>query len=153
MTTLEEARAAVKKGRANKGGTDCPCCGKHCEEYRFSISANLAQILLVIYQAGRTLHVKEFARGNTYNTTLLKNFGLIQQEPSEDKKPFNRSGLWSITDRGKAWVEGRVRIPRYVFVFDNTVTGFSAEEWTWKESSKSTWSPEDARQDTHNKAA
>lgn len=153
MNTLEEAQQLVKSGIGNKGGCTCPCCGKHCEEYRFSVTANMARGLHELYITPGSLHLKDFAQGNsggynTFNSNVLKHFRLIQQEESVKKKPFNRSGLWSITTTGRLWVENALQIPKYVFVFDNKVSGFSDELWTWRDALRGKWSPEDARQET-----
>lgn len=149
IETLLEAQQYVKNGVAQKGGCACPCCGRHCEEYRYSMVPMLTESLFKLYMAGEPLHLRDFCRPRNggYASCILKNFGLIEQDPS-DQKPFNRSGIWSITSLGKRWIKGEVSIPKFIFVFDNKVSGVSEERWYWKEAVKTEFTPEDARQET-----
>jgi hypothetical protein len=152
--TLQEARDSVREGVKNKTGTRCPCCGKHCKEYKFSVSGVIAESLGRLYRkdlTGTGVHLREFSEpvGGGGTPSVLRYFGLITQTSGSKSKPFNRSGIWSITEKGVNWVCGLITIPKYVYTFDQRVTGYSKQEWTWSEATLSDLGPEDAKQDTH----
>ncbi len=57
---------------------------------------------------------------------LLKLWGLVEPRTKRSGTE-NARGFWCVTELGRAFVEGRTRVPAYVFVFDGEKTGSSDE--------------------------
>jgi hypothetical protein len=159
--TLQEAVDAVEQGRRNAAGVACLCCGQHCKEYKYKVSPKQAKQLaeLAEYGVGKPVHYSEWAKLKTNSggmLCILRHLGLIEQGKPDDKKPFNRSGKWSITDEGFNWVNGAIKIPVFVYVFDNIVQRFSEDKFSWEEAASASWKPKDyekSKADTHEEAA
>jgi hypothetical protein len=125
MHTLEEAKTEIQKNL--RDGYECPCCGQLCKLYRRKLNANMARFLIDLAHA--TCKEKQWVpysecrfRGRDYN--YLAMFGLAVT--NKDSSSIARtSGLWKITKRGLDFVRGYINIPSHVFVYNNTVHGFS----------------------------
>lgn len=59
--------------------------------------------------------------------SLGKWWGLIELKgkTDEDKRV---SGLWRLTEKGKMFVRGELRIKKYIEIFDNKLIGFDGED-------------------------
>ena len=117
----------------SKAGVICPCCGGFVRVKPYVVGRKLARGLQVLYDAhGAEVHIDDFA-GNSRMHGILCHAGLIEQLTHDPNKPFNRSGMWAITQRGVDWIEGRVTIPQKINVLYKTFVGGSIEQITFEE--------------------
>lgn len=137
-TSLSAASTWVESNRIK--GAICPCCTQIAKRYKRKLSSSMAYALILIYRAFRKqsawLHVPEYltevcSTGATFrggDWAKMTHWGLI--EPKEDevrKDGSKRNGLYKITALGNAFVENRVRVPKYVFLFASKCLGLSEE--------------------------
>lgn len=119
-------RVGEAKGRGYSH--DCPCCGQHAKIYKRTIHAGMAAALIRMYQMNVTdnggwIPVSEiYARGAAGDYAKLRYWSLVESADARGAVK-NASGFWRLTDRGKRFVEGQLRLPKYALVFDNNVLG------------------------------
>lgn len=120
-------------------GAACPCCGQNVKLYRRKLYSTLARQLIMLYHARGNdadgwLHIGEinvFISGGG-DLAKVRYWGLV--EAADERTPVeNSAGMWRITDRGVAFVECRLRVHKYVLLFDGRVIGFAGEEITIRE--------------------
>ena len=136
-TPLSEAREWVLAARAS--GTSCPCCGQHCRVYKRKLNYAMAHTLVLVYQhflanprAG-WLHLPTFLNGKGViarggDPPRLSRWGLIVGRGTERDDGSARVGEYQITEHGRAFVEQRVAVPAYAFIYNNEVLGWSEEQ-------------------------
>lgn len=124
------AASALKAGRGalGKDGISCPCCGQHVQVYRRSVYARMAECLLWLVKEHRarglewvSLKSGPVFRGGD-NTKLLY-WKLIEKHPVT-------TDLYRPTKLGIDFSQRKVAIPKYAFVYDGKVQGFSEETVT-----------------------
>ena len=54
-------------------------------------------------------------------------WGLAENKPNEDDPSKKHTGFWRITRRGRRFVQGRIRIPSHVYLYDNERWGMTTE--------------------------
>lgn len=125
----------------------CSCCGRKVIISRLKIHSTLAAMLCRLYALGEGFHhVNDFRPHNHTSGrdfSILKHWGLVVNKPadlSEDKKT---SGMYAITDKGQLFVRSQSSVPKYLYVFNNTVQGESTDKveitnalgslFSWKE--------------------
>ena len=110
-------------------GMDCPCCGQHVKLYPRRIDSNKARFLLSLVRLHCAkkdwIHYSECAyRGRDY--PHLVHWDLVQSCPP-DKSNKRTSGLWIPTTLGVSFVEGKIAMPEYAYVYDGRALGFSRQ--------------------------
>lgn len=132
QSTLAQAREAVQDARA--AGVACPCCDQTVKEYRRSINTGMARSLIDIYQVAAQpghsewVHVPTEIGARSREEGKLAYWGLLEEQITRRDDGPRRRGFWRITDTGKAFVEGRITLPKYTYVYNRSVTGFSAKQ-------------------------
>jgi hypothetical protein len=128
--TLAEARDEWWKKTITGDGGDCPCCDRWGKMYQRGINRTMAGGMVWLAQMtadGEWIDAPHqgphwMVRSNQYQT--MRWWGLCERcapLPGEDKK---FSGFWRITDLGKQWTNNKVKVPKYVWTYDNTVIKF-----------------------------
>ena len=51
-------------------------------------------------------------------SAILRHWGLVEQKAR---------GLWTITDKGRDFLDGRLKVPKYVLIRGNRVVGYDGE--------------------------
>lgn len=128
---LENARA----------GAQCPCCHQRVQFYKRTLTSTMCYALILIEQHFRTstdwLHVPQYltaagadeaARGGDY--AKLKDWGFIESKPSIRDDSSTRTGYWRITERGKAFVRGEIRVHKTVELYNQRRTKKDADPTT-----------------------
>ena len=110
-------------------GGHCPCCGRWGKIYKRALNAPMARALLwLIHEPHRGdgwTHVPSSAP-----TWLLRSMGLPKlqlwglAESAVTKTQLESSGLWKPTLKGYHFATDLCSVPKYVYVYDNTVRGF-----------------------------
>jgi hypothetical protein len=131
--TLEEAQNYVDNNAFE--GVICPCCHKYVKVYKRSINATMVRALFVFYdKKGRWVNLENYLKTDKKLGSIirggewckLKCWDLI--EKSEDvKEEGGRSSFFRITDKGCAFIEEMLDVPKYAFVFNNEVVGFDED--------------------------
>lgn len=124
------AQSALKAGRGalKNDGTSCPCCGQHVQVYRRSVYARMAECLLWLVQehyerGGEWVSLKSGPVFRGGDNTKLLYWKLIEKHPVTDD-------LYRPTQLGKDFAKRKVAIPKYAFVYNGEVQGFSDETVT-----------------------
>lgn len=117
------ATAAARAATRPKG-TSCPCCGQHVQVYRRTIYKRMAACLVWLVKEYRktnnwvSLKTGPIFRGGD-NTKLLY-WKLIERHPVTQD-------LYRPTQVALDFVAHRVTVPKYAYVYDGRVLGFSAD--------------------------
>ena len=130
--TVEQARAEVMSA-ANEG-TKCPCCGQNVKVYERSITGGMARALIAIYKATPKgahdwVHVPTLLRRNGIgekHVAMMRYWGLVVQKPGERDDGSKATGWWMITSLGVQFVQGLVKLPQKVRVFNTQFLGVVA---------------------------
>ena len=129
MTTIQEAKDYLNNNY--KEGCKCPVCKQNVQLYKRKLNSGMARVLIAMYMHGDGLiHVKDHLREgnikNTHDWTLLRYWKLIS--PAIENKGGQEVGLWSITEKGKQYCRGEIKVQKHVLVLINKHIGFSDEE-------------------------
>jgi hypothetical protein len=135
---IEKAKLFTRD-RMKKGG-DCPLCEQNVQMYSYALNGETIFRLIKLFKhsknfpSGRFFHVQQEI-GITLNIgggwAKLKWWGLIEQEEKEKDNTISRtSGYWRITQKGEDFINGKIRIPKYVRLYNNNQFGFKGEEVT-----------------------
>lgn len=112
-----------------KSGSSCPVCKTHFRRYRRRIRETLSRDLVRLSRLGPGFfHIRDFTDGrNSSDFSIVEIFGLAKPKPNV-KNPKRRTlGFWELTEAGKAFVEGRTRIPSFLIVEGGEVVETSSE--------------------------
>jgi len=106
---------------------DCPCCGRHSQVYRRTIHTDLAVQLIRMYRlgarGGEFIHASKLipeGQAGSGDLGKARYFGIVEQMPHVPGKK-KKSGYWSLTPDGSAFVRGEIMIDEYAMVFDDRV--------------------------------
>lgn len=129
IETIEQGINHIRQGMSD--GVACPCCGQLVKLYRRTIYWGMAKGLIQLYHLHRAqegyYHLRDLkttSKRSVYDLSdfsKLKHWGLIYPCPVNDNPKTKSSGLWHITDKGIEFVEDRLRLPKYAYVFNDTV--------------------------------
>ncbi len=127
---LREARDWLQDKKAEKHGAICPCCDRWAKIHRRRIPASAVRVLVQLFTYSQTHgdgfhHYTDFKKSKVgWEFVLFRYFGLIErQEKAPDHK--KTSGMYRMTDMGRAFVRGDTTIPRRVHLFDTQMVGHS----------------------------
>jgi hypothetical protein len=134
------AEARKKTLAAAEQGIECPCCGQFVKLYRRKFNCAMARVLLSIYRwtekklaetsdfGAEWLHVPghllkhKLPRSDEAKMTL---WGLLESMQGERQDGSRRNGYYRITDLGKRFARNEVRLPKYVWIYNQRPFGFS----------------------------
>ncbi len=129
--TLEQARDAVREGRDD--GIVCPCCDQLVKVYRRKINAQMATAAAWMARRGGDGYIDmstappEILRNREYSRLAL--WMLVEAEPGRNASGSKR-GRWRLTDLGRSFVRGSLRVPRCLYVLNGKVVDASRETLT-----------------------
>lgn len=122
------------KNEADKG-FNCPCCNRYVKRYRRKLHAEMSSFLCKLYRADRNAAVtgglfdardfEPFTAKASTDATYLVHWGLLLNP---------KTGCYSITQKGKDFVEGRIRVPLKIHMLCGDLEGFSVEDTSIQES-------------------
>jgi hypothetical protein len=131
--TLADARARMVVERKQPGGTICPCCNKHVQEYRRPIHSSMGRALIALYHYERRHGEGSWAplgktasrnhSGGDYSKCAW--WGLVEQRPKTTKESKSKkdSGVWRLTDDGRAFVRNQTRLLSHAREYLSDVIG------------------------------
>lgn len=121
-------------------GHHCGECGRLLKIYQRRLSRSMTRglirlyVLVLRYPTRQAFHVKNFDKeGARGEFGVLSSWGLVVEQPNTDDTK-KTSGMWALTDFGKAFVELREQVPQYVILrWGSELLGFSGPMVTAKE--------------------
>lgn len=133
LYTLQEAQEFLNDNL--KKGLHCPCCGQFAKRYKRKITSSMVMALIFIYRKNvKTrdwIHVEDYLKNIEGipssirgDSSKLRYWGLIEKKhgEKEDKNPDN--GYYRMTEKGEMFVKGLIKIPKYVFIYNDNVECF-----------------------------
>ena len=112
-----------------RDGTECPCCDRYGKVYRRKFTSAMARFLIAMYrldakEPGTWVHALrdvayKLGIGGDYGKTLL--WRLIEKRPGGKDDGNPDGGQYRITEKGRSFVEGRLRIEKHKFVYHDRV--------------------------------
>jgi len=131
-STVKHAKVWVHQNR--KTGVNCPCCNKLVKVYKRRLYSTMAMLLIRFYRLGydgfvhitKVIELTGLADYRCGDFAKLSYWGLIE-EKSNDSTEKRTSGYWKITDLGRDYCSGTVRIPSHVYLYHGECVGFSNE--------------------------
>jgi len=114
----------------------CPCCSQKVNMCSYKIYDSSALALIKLKQLNdkkaQPYHVYDFAEAKVLHVRAshyadLRHWGLIEPFKSNDPKKKS-SGFWKITQKGIDFVEGKIRLPEKIRMYNNTFFGYDGEE-------------------------
>lgn len=107
----------------------CPTCGHASAVYRIRFTRGFADNLIRVFNANRVVRSVEIAGSRVAYTVFpkLSYWGLIEKWQASDKA-LAKGGYWKITEKGKRFVAGLIRVPEYVLRRNNRTVGFEGDE-------------------------
>lgn len=135
--TVAEARELLAAQRYRRGaGKHCPCCGQPLKTYVRRLTDAVARAIIKLYRISN-------------DEPLRADFGLREFTKAGEKASTDASyaALWGIierhdrnryrlTDVGRRWVDGRLRLPDAAAVTNMVVERWSLREVTAREALK-----------------
>lgn len=116
-------------------GGSCPCCGQFAKRYWRGLNATMARGLLWLLKVSgkelRWVHIN--SEGPSWLTSkggtmaLLAHWGLIEEQPKEERKESRTSAMWRPTVRGARFAKNRILVPSHVLLYNNRLEGCSEE--------------------------
>ncbi len=93
----------------------CPCCSKvYNTLFKRKIYKAMKNALLLLYKRNNVASANSIG-----DFTKLSHFGLVVKTDS---------GHWFVTPLGESFINGKTSVPKYVFLRNNNVEGYSEEE-------------------------
>jgi hypothetical protein len=124
--TLAEARAETWE-RA-EAGVDCPCCDRLVKIYNRKINTTQARgLILMARQADEWLHLPTLVRGgDSGEVSRCAHWGLVD-ELDVKRDDGGRAGFWRLTAKGRLFVQGRIKVPKYARIYDGECLGLTGD--------------------------
>lgn len=123
----------VMKGADKKMKVECPCCNHVYSVWHKSITVRVAITLHDMYSEANTdwIHVPSTKRTMCQNYQDAKFWGLIEEGTKEVMRGGKNSGFWRITEKGAAFINGEISIPKYSHVYLSQCVGYSGKQITF----------------------
>lgn len=113
-------------------GVACPCCEQFAKIYKRPMTGTMAHALILIYRHFLDRNVGEWLHVPTYLTAMsglgpmarggdwakLVHWGLILEKGDVRDDGSNRAGYYKITDEGRQFVECRIKVFKYVWIYN-----------------------------------
>lgn len=125
-TSVQEAKHYLQTNF--KKGVHCPCCTQFVKEYKRSLHSGMATSIIAIYrETGGTKKIVEMSKikhkyraliASQGNFAKLRYWELLNQPVGLRADGCKNNGQWNLTDKGIAFVEGKITVPKYAFTFN-----------------------------------
>jgi len=126
-STLEQSREWLRKHLND--GARCPCCSQFAKIYRRKINAGMARSLIEMWQVAGCdwVHLPTAIGARSREEGKLAYWALVE-ESTEPRDDGGRAGWWRVTPKGRAFVAGLTRVPKYAHIYDGRCLGFDDTE-------------------------
>lgn len=121
---LEDARKYLRESWKTKKGVSCPCCKQLVKVWRHKVNFRMAHILITMYKILKTegreyVNIFSELRPKTTMYSLMKFWDLMVQSNKHEIKNSKTSGFWKLTETGILFVESKIEIPKYKYIFND----------------------------------
>lgn len=123
--SLTQAQQWLEYERDN--GVHCPCCKQFVKVYNRKLHSGMAVALIHMYNhrnADDKFDITTHVRTKNGDTAKLREWGLITQDEHCE------SGVWKVTELGKQFVTGRVRVPSHGAFYIGTFLVLNGDDIT-----------------------
>jgi len=117
-------------------GTRCPCCGQHAQIYRRMIYKKMARGLYWLVREFKRriemegnddyINLKDISTDRGGDTAKLVYWSLMVKDPTRDS-------YYKPTQLADDYVNGRIALPKYAYVYNGQVLGYSSERQSFQE--------------------
>lgn len=120
-TTLSEAHKWLKD--RVEDGVVCPCCAQFAKIYKRKLNSSMARGLLVLVRLDENgpIHIPSIFTAQRVcaanDGSLLRHWGLIEEVPGVRDDGSTRVGYYTVTDLGRKFAAGSVRVPAYIYLY------------------------------------
>lgn len=119
--TLAEARSWLRDRIDD--GEHCPCCTQLAKVYRRKIHATMGRdLILVWHRFGPAWFHSTASPAHGGDFVKLTHWGLIAED-DRIRDDGGRAGWWQITPNGVAYVQDRLKVPKYARIYDGRCLG------------------------------
>ena len=120
-------------------GMPCPVCNQYCKLYKRKLSSGMVKALIklaTVQSKFNMVEIKIWVDASKLNLAggdyaKLRWWDLVEHRKlRKDEKESNLkkdSGKWRVTQDGIKFLSGEIEVPRYIFIYNNRVSMFSAE--------------------------
>lgn len=117
---IGEARPLM--GELIHEGQICPVCTRMAKVYKRKIHKAMAKSLIDLYKLGGTTeYVYWYEVSTSGNLANFRHWGILEEQEGNP-------GHWKLTDKGKEFIKGEIRVPKYSLSFDGEFIGLDDEE-------------------------
>lgn len=128
---VEQALALeVAELAAEKGGTTCPACGQHAQQYRRTINRGMVIGLAKLYAAvgvNRPAHLPTVVGRASAEESKLAWWGLLISE-DRVRQDGGRAGWWAVTVEGHEFLLGARTVPRFAVVYNGQLRRLEGDQ-------------------------
>lgn len=119
-----------------RDGTHCPVCKRFGKIYRKGFDAGMAFGLICMYKEdllnpGQPIHVRDvYRRRQTYaggNFAQMFHWDMIEPVVNFDTTK-KESGLWILKERGVQFALRKIRVPKYILIYNSNNMGYDGDE-------------------------
>lgn len=125
--TLEESKEWLRK-KIFEGGAACPCCSQFAKVYRRAFNSSMAYAIIVFakhLKVGEWIKIPDvLVKGNhtaiirSREWSRLQHWGMLEASAALREDGAKESGVYRLTELGKAFAEGKAVAPRAVYMYD-----------------------------------
>ena len=116
-------------------GENCPTCTRWAKMNKFKITKANARTLIWMHRNTNNddpwidmVAVRKIVPMSNFQN--LKHWNLIARLTPNVKTSTKYSGVWMVTPSGHEFVKGLLSVPKYMYVFDDTVHGTDTPDVT-----------------------
>ncbi len=127
-----------------KKGGKCFCCSQDYRMYQRTITSSMAAGLILIYkffkdynpQGSTFLHIEEYFKELDVPASIrgdlpkLRFWDLIRPDGKDKEDGNPNTGYYKITELGRAFVEGKIDMPKHANIYNNRLFGFDKDTGT-----------------------
>lgn len=114
----------------------CPCCKRLTAIYKRTLHKTIIQQLVNLYIKGGSytyIHSDNFITGTVgKDFGIAKHWGLIERESNNDPRK-KTTGKWRLTILGLDFIASNADIPKYAYLYNDTLQGVSVTKVSIKE--------------------
>lgn len=124
-----DARRQLFDELRNGNAAQCPCCMKTARIRKGKLNSGMARVLAWMYQFPSFCDIQRNAPREAVQSkdySQARHWGLIEPRPHRVAGK-SASGWWRLTDRGRLFVGGYIRVPRYAYTYNGSLVRFSDE--------------------------
>ncbi len=127
---MKFAVASAQPNIAEDGTWTCPYCGSSLRHNPHSLSRMMVEMLQALRDLGGKAESNQFAptRSKGGNYSKMKYWDLIRK--------CEKSGVWELTQTCEDWLDGKIKLHKTVWTYQDKVVRFDGEQvYCWEVSS------------------